>query len=256
VPFSYVSVEEAIKRSGVRMVVVGDVPSPWGEAAKGILHIKGIEWVAVRLTYDSESLKEWAGQRNAPVVIFEDEPPRSGWAEILLLAERLAPSPALLPSDPVDRALVFGLAHEICGEGGLGWSRRLQLVHAGLRNAGGFPGRVAKYLGKKYGYSPEAGVAAGSRVADLLRMLIARLKLQRHAGSRYYVGNALTAADVYSATFAAMFDPLPPHQCRMDASTRAAFCARDTHTDAALAPILFEHRDMMYREYLELPLSL
>jgi hypothetical protein len=28
------------------------------------------------------------------------------------------------------------------------------------------------------------------------------------------------------------------------------------HTDAALAPILFEHRDTMYREYLELPLSL
>lgn len=155
-PFSFVSVEEAIKRSGVRMVVVGDVPSPWGEAAKGILHIKGI---------------------------------------------------------------------------------------------------VAKYLGKKYGYRPEAGAAAGPRVADLLCMLM-RLNEQRHAGSRYYVGNSLTAADVYSATFAAMFDPLPPEQCRMDASTRAAFSARDTHTDAASAPILFEHRDMMYREFLELPLSL
>jgi hypothetical protein len=35
------------------MVVVGNVPSPWGEAAKGILHIKGIEWAAVRLAYDS-----------------------------------------------------------------------------------------------------------------------------------------------------------------------------------------------------------
>ncbi len=48
------SVEDAIKRGGLRMVVVGDVPSPWGEAAKGILHIKGIDWVAVRLAYDSE----------------------------------------------------------------------------------------------------------------------------------------------------------------------------------------------------------
>jgi len=47
--FQYVSLDEAIKRSGVRMVVVGGVPSPWGEAAKGILHIKRIEWVAVRL---------------------------------------------------------------------------------------------------------------------------------------------------------------------------------------------------------------
>jgi hypothetical protein len=51
--FAYVSVEEAIKRGGLRMVVVGGVPSPWGEAAKGILHIKRIEWAAVRLDYDS-----------------------------------------------------------------------------------------------------------------------------------------------------------------------------------------------------------
>src|ERR1700682_3013467 len=149
--FQHVSVDEAIKRSGVRMVVVGGVPSPWGEAAKGILHIKGIEWVAVRLGYDSEALKTWAGQRSGPVAIYESERPRSGWAEILLLTERLAPTPSLLPADPAERALVFGLAHEICGEAGLGWSRRLQLVHAGLQNAGGFPERVAMYLGRKYG---------------------------------------------------------------------------------------------------------
>ena len=100
--FQYTGVEEAIKRSGLRMVVVGDVPSPWGEAAKGILHVKGIEWAAVRLVYDSEPLKEWAGQRSGPVAIYDNERPRSGWAEILLLAERLAPTPALLPADPAD----------------------------------------------------------------------------------------------------------------------------------------------------------
>jgi hypothetical protein len=49
--FQYVSVDEAIKRSGVRMVVVGGVPSPWGEAAKGILHVKNIEWAGVRLQH-------------------------------------------------------------------------------------------------------------------------------------------------------------------------------------------------------------
>lgn len=255
-PFDYVSVEEAIERRGVRMVVVGDVPSPWGEAAKGILHIKGIEWVAVRLTYDSELLKNWAGQRSGPVLIYDNERPRSGWAEILLFAERLAPSPSLIPNDPAERALLFGLAHEICGEAGLGWSRRLQLVHDGLQGAGGFPEHVSKYLGKKYGYTPAAGAAAGERVAELLGMLAARLKAQRQLGSRYYLGNTLTAVDVYSAAFAAMFDPLPPEQCLMDASTRAAFRARDARIEAALDPILFEHRDMIYAKYLELPLSL
>ena len=254
--FQYIGVEEARKRNGLRMVVVGDVPSPWGEAAKGILHIKGIEWAAVRLVYDSESLREWAGRRSGPVAIYGNEQPRAGWAEILLLAERLAPTPSLLPTNPAERALAFGISHEICGEAGLGWSRRLQLIHSGVQNAGGFPEQVAKYLGKKYGYRPETGVAASSRVPSLLGMLAERLKSQYERESRYYVGDSLTAVDVYSATFMALFRPLPPEQCKMSASTRAAFETRDAQTEAALDPILLEHRDMMYAEYLELPLSL
>jgi glutathione S-transferase len=255
-PFQYVSVEEAVGRGGLRMVVVGDVPSPWGEAAKGILHIERVEWVAVRLTYEDELLKEWAGQRSGPVAIFEKERPRAGWAEILLLAERLATTPSLLPTDVAERALVFGLAHEICGEDGLGWSRRLQLVDAGLRQAGGFPERVAKYLAKKYGHRPGLGLGYGKRVAELLGMLGARLVAQKAAGNRYYVGNSLTAADVYGAAVLAMFAPLPPDQCKMDPSTRAAFETLDAPTEAALHPILLEHRDMMYAKHLELPLSL
>jgi glutathione S-transferase len=101
-------------------------------------------------------------------------------------------------------------------------------------------------LAKKYGYSPAAGAAAAARVAELLAMLAARLKAQQQTGSRYYIGDSLTAVDVYSATFAAMFDPLPPEVCTMEASTRAAFSARDADIDAALDPILFAHRDMMY----------
>jgi glutathione S-transferase len=254
--FQYISVEEAAKRKGLRMVVVGNVPSPWGEAAKGILHIKGIEWAAVRLVHDSEPLKEWAGQRSGPVAIYDSEPPRAGWAEILLLAERLAPMPSLLPADPAERALVFGIGHEICGQAGLGWSRRLQLIHTGLHNAGGFPERVAKYLAGKYGYSPEAAVASAPRVAQLLGMLAGRLQAQYEKGSRYYVGSSLTAVDVYSATFMALFRPLPHEQCAMAASIRAAFETRDEQTEAALDPILFRHRDMMYAQHLESPLSL
>ena len=254
--FEYIGVEEARQRPGLRMVVVGDVPSPWGEAAKGILHIKGIEWAAVRLVYDSEPLREWAGQRSGPVAIYENERPRDGWAGILLLAERLAPMPSLLPADPAERALVFGLAHEICGEAGLGWSRRLQLIHAGMQSAGGFPEQVARYLGKKYGYRPETGAAVTARVVELLSMLAARLRAQREKGSRYYVGSSLTAADVYSATVMALFRPLPHAQCAMSASTRAAFETRDAQTEAALDPILLGHRDMMYAQHLELPLSL
>jgi glutathione S-transferase len=251
-----VSVEQAIARSGLRMVVVGGVPSPWGEAAKGILHIKRIEWAAVRLSYDSEPLKAWAGQRSGPVAIYNDERPRSGWAEILLLAERLAPEPALLPTDAAERADLFGLAHEICGEGGLGWTRRLQMVHAGLQGQGGFEPRVAQYLSRKYGHSAEAGAAAAPRVAALLRMLAARLQAQQAAGSGYYIGGRLSAVDVYCAAFMAMFRPLPPEQCAMDAASRQAFEFREPLSEAALDPILLAHRDRIYAEHLELPLAL
>jgi hypothetical protein len=60
---------------------------------------------------------------------------------------------------------------------------------------------------------------------------------QPDAGSSYYFGHSLTAADVYSATFMAMFRPLPPRNARCD-STRAAFETSDADTEAALSPIL------------------
>jgi glutathione S-transferase len=254
--FPYISVEDAIKRPGLRMVVVGGVPSPWGEAAKGILHLKRIDWAAVRLVYDSDALKDWAGERSGPIAVYNDEKPRSRWNDILLLAERLSPGPALLPKDAADRALVFGLGHEILGEHGLAWSRRIELIHAGLENSGGFPERVSKYLARKYGHTPAAGAAAPARIVGLLKMLSARLAAQHGAGSRYYVGDAPTAADVYSAACMTMFRPLPEAQCKMDAATRAAFERRDPQLEAALDPVLLAHRDMMYAQHLELPLSL
>jgi glutathione S-transferase len=254
--FEYIPVEEAIPRRGLRMVVLANVPSSWSEAAKGIFHIKRIEWSAVRLVYDSEALKSWAGQRSAPVAIYDDEPPRSGWAEILMLAERLAPEPPLLPATPPERARVVALGDKFCGERGLGWMRRLQAVHAGLQKAGGFPERVAGYLGKKYGYDAAAAGSYAARVRELLGAVSAELRVQTDAGKPYYLGDTLSAADVYSATFMALFKPLPQEVCRMDPATRAAFEWLDPETEAALDPVLLTHRDMMYSRHLELPLSL
>ena len=255
--FEYLSIEEAVRRPGLRMVVVGGVPSPWGEAAKGIFHVKGLDWAAVRLDYTSDALKQWTGgRRDGPVAFFDSEPPRHAWDQILLLAERLAPEPALLPRDPAERALAMGLAHEICGEGGLGWTRRLQLVHAGLQGLGGFAPKVAPYLAKKYGYRPEDAPSYGPRVGELLGMLAARLRSQAASGSRYYLGNSLTAVDIYAATAMALFSPLPDEQCAMDPATRAAFETLDEATREALAPELLAHRDRLYAEHLATPLSL
>jgi glutathione S-transferase len=254
--FRYLDVDAAIASRGLRMVVVGQVPSPWGEAAKGIFHVKGIDFAAVRLVYDNEALKAWARQLSGPVAIFDDEPPRSGWAEILMLAERLAPTPALLPLEPEARARALRLAENFCGQDGLGWHRRLQLVHAGLNNAGGFPDRVAGYLGKKYGYAPADSARSAARVQELLGHFAATLRAQRDAGHDYYLGAQFSAVDIYGAAFMALFRPLAEEQCAMNPHVRRAFEWLDAPTSAALDPILLEHRDRVYARHLELPLSL
>lgn len=253
----FVELEEAKRRDGLRLVTVGGVPSPWSEAAKGIIRVKGIPCVGVRLA-PGNGVAEWTGIPNAPVVVYGDEKPRSGWAEILLLGERLAPEPRLVPAAPEERALLFGLAHEICGEMGLGWARRLHGIHESFDSEGerGFPLGVAKYLAPKYGYRPDNKAEAQRRVIDVLRMLAARLRAQRAAGSRFYFGGALSALDIYSAAFAGLLRPLPPELCPMPEVLRKGFEMLDAETARALDPLLLEHRDFVYEKYLELPIAL
>ncbi|MEL6365826.1 MAG: hypothetical protein AAFR11_13410 [Pseudomonadota bacterium] len=250
--FDYVSLEDAMGRDGLRMVVVSNVPSPWGEAAKGLFHMKGVDWAAVRLAYDQPELKEWAGTLSAPVAFYNEERPRSGWAEILLLAERIAPEPSLLPAEPGARALTFGLGHELLGEGGLAWTRRLQAVQAGLDGVGGFPERVAGYLAKKYGYRAEEAAGYTPRVVSLLTYFAGLLK----DGGPYLQGASPTAADVYLATVMALFDPLPEERCAMNPDTRTAFSWFDEATREAFDPVLLQHRDRMYAEHLDPVLKL
>jgi len=253
----YVDFETAKVRDGLRMIVVSGIPSPWGEAAKGIFQTKKLPFVAVRYNPGDHDAVAWSGgHKSAPVVVYNDEAPRWDWQSILLLAERLAPAPALLPADTADRALVFGLAHEICGEMGLGWCRRNSSVRSGLAGGPGFPEPIARYLAGKYGYREEEGALYDRRVVDILTLLSARLKAQREAGSKYYVGNSLTALDIYSATFMVLFGALPEEHCPMPPPLREGFSAVDDTTKAALDPILREHRQYIYETHLELPLSL
>jgi glutathione S-transferase len=254
----YRSVEEARKAPGLRLVLSMGVPGPWGEAAKGFFHLKGIPFVPVgqKPAVPNPELDAWTGCHNAPVAMYEDERPRSGWAEILLLAERLAPEPRLIPEDPSERALVFGLAHEICGEEGFGWARRLMLLHGLVRPEVPEVARsMAEYMGRKYGLTPETGEAAPQRTAEILRLFSERLLAQRERGSRFFVGDALSAVDIYWATFATLIDPLPHELCPMPKGIRGSYLLTDPDVRKAADPILIEHRDFMYREYLTLPLD-
>jgi hypothetical protein len=49
---------------------------------------------------------------------------------------------------------------------------------------------------------------------------------------------------------------LPPDQCPLPDAMRPGFEAMDDDTAKALDSSLLEHRDFIYNEYLELPLTL
>ena len=257
----YLEVAEAREHPGLRLAITAGYPGPWGEAAKGIFRLKGIPFVLVRQLagQPNDELCAWTGQRNAPIAVYADERPRSHWADILALAERLAPEPRLVPADPEERVRMFGLANELCGETGFGWARRLALLDD-MREGAEAPGAPAAYrevyrsLGARYGYSPEAAASSRARTLEILALLDAQLRARRARGCRYLVGDALSALDVYWATFAVLIDPLPDELCRMEPQLRGSHTASDPELRALAAPLL-EHRDRIYREHLGLPLD-
>ena len=89
----------------------------------------------------------------------------------------------------------------------------------------------------------------------MVTLLSRTLLDQRDRGSDYFVGSALTAVDIYWATFAAMLEPLPPEQCPMQDGMRATYTVTNEEHLAAADPILLDHRNRIYREHLKLPLE-
>jgi len=255
----YVEPGAARNLPGLRLALTVGVPGPWSESAKAIFAVKGLDYVPVAQYAGKENpdLVAWTGSRNAPVAVFDDEAPRQGWAEILLLAERLNPELPLLPADPAERALVFGLAHEICGEEGFGWTRRVMMFEAILAAARGGAALESGMLAmlRDYRITEAAIAAAPGRIIGILDMLAARLRDQRAAGSHYLVGNALSACDLYWACFAALIDPLPAAVNPMPDFLRRAYGGVTPALAAAKHPILFEHRDFIYATHLTLPLD-
>ena len=253
----YISVEQARGMSGLRVVLTPGGPAPWSEAIKGILHVKRLPYVRVAQEAPgaNRALLEWTAQTAAPVVIWNDERPRSIWNDQLYLVERLAPEPALIPGAIEDRALMFGYCNELCGETGLAWSRRLIMVAAMASSSSEGGRKFGKYLGDKYGFDPHAAQRAPARVAEILGFLSARLERQRSLGSRFFIGDRLSALDIYWAAFATLIQPLPQELCPMAPGLRRAQTVSDPEILRALNPALLEHRDFIYHEYLELPLD-
>lgn len=194
----FVSLDEAAAmKTGTRVTFIPGIPALYAEALKNICFVKGIPLVRAlhpMMGRNKETgedrqarLYELTSQTSIPTMFHDEERPRNVWIEQLALAERIgAPdSPKLLPDSFEQRAEVLGLCAVILGEDGLVWNMRIL---------------ADSPLAQKYGYSEAASAAAPGKVAEVLKLIDGRLAAQAQRGSRYLVGDAATAADVYWAT--------------------------------------------------------
>ena len=150
---------------------------------------------------------------------------------------------------------MLGIIAELASEKGLAWERRLHMIPGMYAAVDERMHRVADTLAARYGFTPETLERASERVADIMRMLTAKLEMQKALGSDYLVGAGFTAADLYWACFSQLVDPMDKSVNPMPGLMRGLYTATEPKVVEAIGPILLSHRDMIYRTHLSLPLD-
>ncbi|MCW5807885.1 MAG: hypothetical protein KIT31_36365 [Deltaproteobacteria bacterium] len=250
----YVDLATARARRGTRIVTASAVASPWSEAVKGMFAVAQLPAAVVPRGAVSPEITVWlGGTDNVPVVLHDDEPQRTNWAAIVGLVARLAPD-VLVPAEPVARARLMGHVDLVAGEGGLGWTSRLAMLHASFASQGerGFPLPVAKYLAKRYGFSRDlTETVLRERVRAQLAALRAELR------GPYFGGERPSALDLYAATFLTPLTVIDDAVCpQMGEPLRRAFAGARELLAAEVPDELWAHRAMMFERHLPLPIRL
>ncbi len=204
----FISLEEAAQMTeGTRITFIPGVQALYAEALKNICFVKDIPIIRAlhpmmgmdKVTGEDRQarLYELTKQTGLPTMFHNDERPRNVWTEQLALAENIGGlnSPMLIPKNYQHRVEMFGLCAVVLAEDGLLWNMRI------LSDGP---------LGRKYGYSDEASVAAPAKIAEVIALIDTRLKQQAERGSKYLVGDALSAADIYWATMGMSVMATPP----------------------------------------------
>ena len=203
----FITLEESgSMEKGTRVTFVPGVQAMFSEALKNICYVKKVPLTRVlhpvmgvdeKTGEDRQAkLYELTSQTSLPTMFHDEERPRNVWIEQLALAERIGTndSPKLIPDNFEHRVDMFGLCAVVLGEDGLTWNMRIL---------------IDSPLGQKYGYSEKASSAAPGKIAEVITLIDRRLEAQEKQGSRYLVGDALTAVDIYWATMSMTILPVP-----------------------------------------------
>ncbi len=252
----FITLDEAAKmQEGTRITFIPGVQALYAEALKNICYVKKIPIIRAlhpMMGVDKETgedrqarLYELTSQTSLPTMLHNEERPRNVWTEQLALAEAIgAPdSPLLIPEDFESRVDMFGLCAVVLAEDGLVWNMRIM-------NDGP--------LGRKYGYSEAASAAAPAKVAKVLALLDRRLQSQAEQGSKYLVGSAVSAADIYWATMSMCVTATPPDLMPVTQQNQGmlkffAANAKNPVIAEALSPRIEDHQRYILTTYCETP---
>ena len=105
---------------------------------------------------------------------------------------------------------------------------------------------------------PQQAGSTEQELAELrseVQQLRSELRQQQARGSGFFFGEELTALDLYWAAFSNMIQPLDPADCPLSEASRAAYANLPDAVAAAADPILYQHRDRVWRDVIGLPMD-
>ena len=247
--------EAAAMTSGTRVTFVPGVQAMYSEALKNICFVKKVPLIRVlhpHMGVDETTgkdrqakLYELTSQTSLPTMLHDKERPRNVWIEQLALAEQIGSvdSPALIPDNFELCVEMFGLCAVVLAEDGLIWNMRIL---------------IESPLGQKYGYSEEASSAAPGKIAEVITLIDNRLKAQEKRDSRYLLGDALTAADIYWATMSMTVLPVPPEIMPKTQQNKGMLLFFESNSkipviEEALTKRIKDHQQFILTTYCETP---
>ncbi len=252
---SFISLNEAAEMTeGTRITFMPGVQALYAEALKNICFAKQIAVIRALhppMGIDKETgqdrqarLYELTRQTGLPTMFYEQERPRNVWTEQLALAERIGSSSRMLiPADFDHRVTMFGLCAVVLAEDGLVWNMR-------ILNDGA--------LSRKYGYSKAASDAAPEKIVQIIKVFDTHLSQQSERGSRYLVGDTLSAADIYWATMSMSITATPPEIMPVTKQNQGMlkyFAANSKRPEIAevLSDRILDHQRYILTTYCETP---